>query len=441
MATSSRGDEYYRSLYAQEPNFQRLALRDADFKAILSPSHQLDFTDPAAVKQLTKTLLKLHFDTNIDLPDNRLCPPVPNRHNYILWLKRLLDSTSYDEPGGRLVGLDIGTGASCIYPLLGCAQRPWSFIATDVDPDNLKHAERNVQLNNLQSRVQVLPRSPADPLVPLDELNLDRIDFAMTNPPFYESADEMLRLAGIKARPPSSACTGAPVEMVCTGGEVAFVSRLLDESLRLKERVQWYSCMFGMVSSLETMVHKLREHRVDNYAVTELVQGSKTRRWAVAWSFGPMRPAQDACRGVKATPWRKVLPNIVEVEVSTLHTTEEVGRTADRLSKLVASLQLLSWEWDREKLSGVGRASENVWSRAWRRKRKRDKEREASPAAQDAVEKAQCALGFSVSVSVQKTTGAVICRWREGHDESIFTSLCGFFKTRLQTPSTSKTTE
>lgn len=55
---------------------------------------------------------------------------VPNRHNYILWLKDLLDSTSYNEPGGRLSGLDIGTGASCIYPVLACAQRPWSFIAT-----------------------------------------------------------------------------------------------------------------------------------------------------------------------------------------------------------------------------------------------------------------------------------------------------------------------
>lgn len=55
---------------------------------------------------------------------------VPNRHNYILWLKDLLDTSSYNEPGQKLTGLDIGTGASCIYPLLGCVQRPWSFIAT-----------------------------------------------------------------------------------------------------------------------------------------------------------------------------------------------------------------------------------------------------------------------------------------------------------------------
>ena len=47
-----------------------------------------------------------------------------------MWLKSLLDTSSYDKPGRKAVGLDIGTGASCVYPLLGCTQRPWSFLAT-----------------------------------------------------------------------------------------------------------------------------------------------------------------------------------------------------------------------------------------------------------------------------------------------------------------------
>lgn len=108
--------------------------------------------------QLTKTLLKLDFGLEIELPEDRLCPPVSlllfhdaslsrltrtsqvtNRHNYILWLKGLLDSTSYEQSDDKLVGLDIGTGASCIYPLLGCAQRPWEFIATG---ENVIHIHR-----------------------------------------------------------------------------------------------------------------------------------------------------------------------------------------------------------------------------------------------------------------------------------------------------------
>ncbi len=42
----------------------------------LKNNGQLDFNDPASVKQLTKSLLKRDFGVAIDLPDDRLCPPV-----------------------------------------------------------------------------------------------------------------------------------------------------------------------------------------------------------------------------------------------------------------------------------------------------------------------------------------------------------------------------
>ncbi|ROW00458.1 hypothetical protein VPNG_07921 [Cytospora leucostoma] len=435
MTLLNKGDAYFRGLYSREPDFRQLASQDAEFGAILKPNHQLDFTDPAAVKQLTKTLLKIDFGLDIELPGDRLCPPVPNRHNYILWLKGLLDSSSYNEPGGKLVGLDIGTGASCIYPLLGCAQRPWSFIATDIDSESLKSATKNVELNSLQSRIRILPRQQTGPMIPLDEIDLPKIDFVMTNPPFYEDEDQMLQSAAKKSRPPLTACTGAPVEMVCEGGEVAFVTRILEESLRLREKVQWYTSMFGMVSSLEVMVERLRERGIDNYAVTEFVQGKKTRRWAVAWSFGPMRPSQEVARGLTATPWRKILPPPVRVVMSTFPVSEGVGTNIDALLSLIDPLELLSWEWDKERLRGVGRARENVWSRAWRRKRKREEaleQAEGIPVPKEISEGERCVFGFSVSIVVQKTGSVLDCCWKEGHDEAIFTSFCGFVKTRLE---------
>lgn len=42
----------------------------------LKANGQLDFTDPKAVMQLTKTLLMVNFGLKIELPDDRLCPPV-----------------------------------------------------------------------------------------------------------------------------------------------------------------------------------------------------------------------------------------------------------------------------------------------------------------------------------------------------------------------------
>lgn len=78
--------------------------------------------------------------------------------------------------------------------------------------------------------------------------------------------------------------------MVTPGGEVAFVKHMIKESLALRERVEWYTTMVGKLSSVSTIVGMLREVGVQNWAVTEFVQGTKTRRWAVGWSWGDMHP-------------------------------------------------------------------------------------------------------------------------------------------------------
>ncbi len=85
--------------------------------------------------------------------------------------------------------------------------------------------------------------------------------------------------------------------MVTPGGEVQFVGRTVDESLVLKERCQWYTSMLGKLGSVGDIVEKLKSAGVTNWAVTEFVQGGKTRRWAVAWSHGLRRPKQVATMG------------------------------------------------------------------------------------------------------------------------------------------------
>ncbi|KFH45172.1 Methyltransferase-like protein-like protein [Hapsidospora chrysogenum ATCC 11550] len=437
-------DNQFKDLYLKPPDFKQLALLDPDFAAYVK-GRDLDFNDPTSVMQLTKTLLKLDFDLKIELPGDRLCPPVANRHNYILWLKGLLDTSSYEPPGRKLVGLDIGTGASCIYPLLGCAQRPWSFIATgnhqlmiksDIDEKNLEYARKNVKLNDLEARIKVVSRKPDAQLIPLDDLGIESIDFCMTNPPFYESADEMRRSASKKSRPPSTACTGSEVEMVTAGGEVGFVERILAESLVLRGRVQWYTAMLGFLSSATKLLEELKAHGIDNCAVTEFVQGSKTRRWAVAWSFGGARPAQSVARGTGSVPTRALLPPVTEVDVLSLRLPGGgVGGFASRFSGAIGGLELLSWDWDVEKFEGVGRAVGNVWNRAWRRrKKKREVESRTAGSERDTGETPGAAgFGFLVWVKVVRQDEVSIgSRWLEGHDGTIFESFQGFLKTTAQ---------
>ena len=105
-------EEIPRTLYRSDVDFAQLALQFPDFAKRLKANGQLDFSDPESVRQLTKCLLLRDFGLEIELPEDRLCPPVPNRYNYILWLQDLLDTTSTDykeryDRGREVLGLDM----------------------------------------------------------------------------------------------------------------------------------------------------------------------------------------------------------------------------------------------------------------------------------------------------------------------------------------------
>lgn len=69
------------------------------------------------------------------IPDGQLCPTVPNRSNYIHWVEDLLSSDIIPNTistAGKVRGFDIGTGANCIYPLLGASLMGWSFVGSGI---------------------------------------------------------------------------------------------------------------------------------------------------------------------------------------------------------------------------------------------------------------------------------------------------------------------
>jgi len=89
----------------------------------------------------------------VNLLPNNLCPPVPNRLNYLLWLSDLIDNP--DMNNDRKQVLDVGVGASCIYPLLGYVNFQWDFTGTDIDERNIIIARENVKLNKLQDHIKL----------------------------------------------------------------------------------------------------------------------------------------------------------------------------------------------------------------------------------------------------------------------------------------------
>ena len=125
-----------RNRYAHAaPDFAALAARQPLLAAYLEPPSggggaggvaRIDFRDAAATRALTAALLAEDFGVAWWLPDGHLCPALTGRCNYVHWLEDLLAlSPPPRAADGRTRGLDIGTGASAIYALLGAAMNGW----------------------------------------------------------------------------------------------------------------------------------------------------------------------------------------------------------------------------------------------------------------------------------------------------------------------------
>lgn len=104
-----------------------------------------------ALRALTCTLLKKDFGLDVEIPLDKLIPTVPLRLNYILWIEDLLSITKKE---GEIRGIDIGCGASCVYPLMAAKKYGWKMIATEIDAASLQYAKRNVQRNNLENLIK-----------------------------------------------------------------------------------------------------------------------------------------------------------------------------------------------------------------------------------------------------------------------------------------------
>ncbi|KAF3918591.1 hypothetical protein AA313_de0201915 [Arthrobotrys entomopaga] len=455
-----------RNVYKNSISFSQLAKENPNFAKCLKGASSIDFHDPESIRQLAKALLRKDFNLQVELPEDRLCPAVfPKfiseqkdnfdsklmyifaRLNYILWLSDLLvDTHTHIQSAGppKVTGVDMyiyipknklqcekvsnlhsstcsGTGASAIYPLLGCAQFPhWNFIATEIDPASLLHASKNIQQNSLETRITLVDVSHAEYIFPKEVTeSAESIDFTMCNPPFYSSVNDMMSSAKLKSVPPLSACTGSTTEMVTEGGEVAFVGRIIDESLKLREKVRWYTSMLGKLTSVEKVVDKLKENEISNYVVGEFVQGvGKTKRWAVGWSFGDARagdhvsrqPTSQTLKSHLPFPTTFRIPLPIDSNLSTL-----LPRVEELLKASCSDFPTDLFEWSSVRFpcfttmygaienlysNGKGETSGNTWSRAARRRRKQLESKDGNVSALSSDPKFGFAIGIFIGATV-----------------------------------------
>lgn len=69
------------------------------------------------------------------------------RLNYILFIEDILNLADIKE---NVRVLDIGTGASCVYPLMAAKKFGWSMTGTDINHESISYAKKNVETNKLE---------------------------------------------------------------------------------------------------------------------------------------------------------------------------------------------------------------------------------------------------------------------------------------------------
>lgn len=336
------------------------------------------------------------------------------------------------------------------------------MAGTDIDTHSLEYAKRNVEANGFEDRIRLKKMKPEEQLIPIEALDVEEMDFVMTNPPFYSSEQDFLASYNDSSKNnnnhhnhnkhhhnetapttqnvplPSAVCIGAPNEMICPAGDVGFATRILEQSLLLRTRIQWYTTMLSHMHSLQQIISKLKAHHITNFAVTTLHPGNKTKRYAVAWSWGDYRPRNDVARHGELVwdvlPW----PTGRTIRLEGWESVRAVGRRVDGTIK---GLKGARWVWRELLDAGVMQCRENVWSRAAKRQRMFAERARAAVGggegahmgddddedAEDEDEDGVVALAVKITCGKEE----VEVRWLRGQDYAVFESFCAMLQRTL----------
>ncbi|MDB2384945.1 23S rRNA (adenine(1618)-N(6))-methyltransferase RlmF [Polaribacter sp.] len=268
-------------------NFDELILKNPLLKEFVSKNSygnlSIDFSDPKAVKELNKALLFTYEKISVwDFPDENLCPPIPGRLDYIHHLADLL------SPEENIKILDIGTGATCIYPLLGVATYNWNFVATDIELNSLDTAQDIIDDNDLDSNIKLRQQFDEQQILKGILEDDDSFSATMCNPPFYKSAEEARGANRRKTKNLGNNAvrnfSGNNNELWYVGGEKAFLHNYLYESSLFPKKSKWFTSLVSKKENVESLRKSSKKLGVKQFKIIPLNQGNKVTR-IVCWQF------------------------------------------------------------------------------------------------------------------------------------------------------------
>ncbi len=281
----------FAALIAVEPRLKAFV--------IINPygKQSIDFANPAAVRVFNAALLKqLYGIKDWQIPEGYLCPPVPGRADYIHGLADLLasDAKGVIPRGAGFTALDVGTGANCIYPLLGQHDYGWRFIASDIDAQALANARQTLRANALDKVIELRLQSDKSAFFKGVLRADERIVCTLCNPPFHSSAAEASTGSERKWRNlgkqdpqrklPALNFGGKSNELWCKGGELTFVRNMIKESKDYAEQVLWFTTLVSKSAHIRLLQRVLKQVGAVDVQVCSMAQGQKKSRF-LAWTF------------------------------------------------------------------------------------------------------------------------------------------------------------
>lgn len=303
--SSKKQQQVKTRLHSRNKNRERydlgaLTTSNPELKNYIMPNkfggESVDFSNPIAVKLLNKALLNYYYGIKYwEFPDKNLCPPIPGRADYIHHIADLLGESNLGAIpiGDKITCLDVGVGASCIYPIIGVTEYGWNFIGSDIDPKSLASAQNIVNSNSsikdkIECRLQKNSKNIFYGIIRKEE----KIELIICNPPFHSSIEEAQKgtrrkiknLSGKKAKTPLLNFAGIGNELVCDGGEYKFIKNMIKESEKFSKNCLWFSTLVSKHSNLKGIYKFLENIEAKQIKTIPMETGNKSNR-IVAWTF------------------------------------------------------------------------------------------------------------------------------------------------------------
>jgi len=299
LSTKTTKTLHKRNLHNSRYDFELLIKSSKQLEPFVKENQygdlSIDFSSNDAVLALNKALLKHYYQIEWNIPKKYLCPPIPGRVDYIHYLADLLSSSNGDViPKGRSIcGLDIGVGANCIYSIVGNRSYGWKFTGSEIDSVSIENAQNIISSNQvLEDDITIIQQTSKENIFENIINPNDKFDFTMCNPPFHKSKKDakegtkrkILNLSKGKNKKLSLNFGGQHNELWCEGGELSFISQMIEESQKYKKNCLWFTTLVSKKENLDSIYKNLQKQNPQQIETIEMVQGQKQTRF-VAWSF------------------------------------------------------------------------------------------------------------------------------------------------------------